>query len=87
MKVMELNDLAFAIETRQDLIAFIEALRQDLSSDPEGWENVSLDDYLDALAAWLDGPDEVYARFGEAMPLEASWRFVAKMLLAAKVYE
>ena len=67
MKVMELNDLAFTIEPRNDLIASVEALRQDLSSDPEGWENASLDDYLDALAAWLEGPGKVYARFDETI--------------------
>ena len=87
MKVIELNDLVFAIETRQDLIAFIEALRQALLSDPDSWENVSAEHYLDALAAWLEGPDQSFAQFGELVPLLPSWRFVGKMLLAAKYYE
>ena len=87
MNVAELNDLATAVESRQDLINFISALRHDLAADPAGWENLSLDHYLDALAAWLEGPDESFVHFGEPVPLLPTWRFMGKMLLAAKYYE
>lgn len=87
MKVAELDDLVVEIETRRDLIAFIEALRRDLATDPDEWENPSTDRYLDAIAAWLDGPDDAYAQFGEDSPVVPSWRFFGKVLLAAKYFE
>lgn len=87
MTVTELNDRVAALDNRQDLVAFVSELQHDLAANPAAWENFSLDHYLDALVAWLDGPDESFAQFDEPVPLPRSWRFAGKMLLAAKYYE
>lgn len=39
------------------------------------------------MAAWLDGADDAFVRFSEDAPVEPSWRFFGKILLAAKMYE
>lgn len=87
MKVAELNDLVVEIETRRDLIAFIDPLRHDIATDRDGWENPSTDRYLDAMAAWLDGPDDVLVQFGEDSPIVPSWRSFGKKLLASNYSE
>jgi hypothetical protein len=69
------------------LIDFIHALRRDRLADPESWENPTLARYLDALAAWPEGPDASFAHFDEAVPLLPSWQVFGEMLLAAKIYE
>jgi hypothetical protein len=46
----------------------------------EDWENVTLDQFLEAMHAWLEtmGP-----RVGD----KPTWKFVEAMIRAAKVYE
>jgi hypothetical protein len=49
-----LHEQVAAIETRADLVAFIEALRDDLVTDPLRWENPTLESFLSALASWTE---------------------------------
>jgi hypothetical protein len=82
-----LNDQAEAIKTRGEFVAFVHELRQNLQSTPSEWENLSLDDYLEALAAWVEDCDGFYANRGEAVPRDLNWKFLGEALLAAKFYE
>jgi hypothetical protein len=84
---MKLHELVNAIDTREDLVAFIEALRANLSSKPQEWENATLDQYLAALSAWLEDCPGYYKRTGQSAPATPSWKNIAEMLIAAKVYE
>ena len=46
---MDLLDAHSRIKTKDDLARFIEALRADLKANPDSWENVDLDSFLDAM--------------------------------------
>ena len=77
-----------AIETKDDLAAFVGELRQDLLGHPDEWQNLTLDHYLESLSAWLaDMADSYFRTNGEPIPEGPSWRALAEMLLAAKYYE
>ena len=75
------------IETREDLVAFIEQLRSDHEEHPEGWGNSDLASFLDGLAGWTDD----MAGYLENRGLETGdipvWRLFGMMLLAAAAYE
>jgi hypothetical protein len=86
-EAMKLHDQVTGVATRADLVAFIEALRADLQSNPQEWENATLDQYLRALASWLEDCSGYYARTGQGVPATPSWKNVAEMLIAAKIYE
>ena len=57
---MELHALIRGIQSKSDLVAFIEALAEDLRSHPDDWENHTLDRYVEALASWLAASDGAY---------------------------
>lgn len=80
-------DKVRSVNSREDLIAFVRALRDDFKDNPQEWENDTLAFYLDAMAAWIEDMDGVYKNIGEQPPTEPSWQVVAKILLAAKAYE
>ena len=84
---VELRDLVDRVQSRQDLIAFIAALRRDLERNEPEWENPTLDRYLEALAAWTEDMDGYFRNRGEEVPAEPSWRLIADMLYAAHIYE
>ena len=87
VKEMELHKHVETIVTKADLIAFIEALRRDLQANPGEWENPSLERYLSALANWIEDSDGYYQNQNQQPPSTPSWKNVAEMLLAAKIYE
>jgi hypothetical protein len=85
---VELHEQVEAIRTRSDLASFVRALRQDLNHHPEEWENPTLDDYLDALAAWTEDMDGYFKNIhGAPVPEQPSWKIVGYMLIAARIYE
>lgn len=83
MKVIEYYDL---IESREDFVRFVEALRTDLLEDPASWENENLSDFLEALASWVQDMDGYYRNQDKPLP-NPDWKAIADMLMGAKVYE
>jgi hypothetical protein len=75
------------IETREDLAEFLGLAASDLRSNPQAWENNSLEDFLSAWSAWvMDCPGWFSAR-GEITPDAPDWKLIGRMVLAARVYE
>jgi hypothetical protein len=83
----ELHEQVAAIETREDLVAFVQALQADLVRNPDRWENPSLDRFLGALASWIEDMDGFYLNQGRAPPSTPTWRTIGEMLAAARIYE
>jgi hypothetical protein len=78
---------AHEVNSREDLVRFIHALLHDLEDNPDDWENPTLDRYLEAMAAWVHDMHGYYRNRGERMPEVLTWRHVADILMAARIYE
>lgn len=96
---VNLNELLERVNDEQSFIEFIEALGADFASErvlekttPSspygpgalGWENGSVDTFLDAAAAWATASN---MRSGSNVPVSNVWRRCAGILLAGKLYE
>jgi hypothetical protein len=79
-------DLAL-VQTRDDLASFVSALRDDLLQHADEWENPTLDRFLDAFSAWCGDMPGFFDRIGEAVPTQPDWSLIARMFLAAAMYE
>jgi hypothetical protein len=84
---MDLTDPVETINSREDLVEFIEALRHDLTESREDWENPTLDSFLEAMAAWVHAMNGYYKNLQLPVPNSPSWKTVGEMLIAAKTYE
>ena len=72
--------LAAAVTSRADLARFVQALLADFQADAGGgWENPTLERYLEALAA--------YAADAGGAEGPATWRAFAECLAAARNHE
>ncbi len=88
-----------AVHDRDSFLAFVRALASDrrasvaadrpASSNPHdphagGWENGTIEDFLEAALAWAESTG-----MGEAqgLPIEPSWRAFAVFLHCGKIYE
>ncbi|MGW8768673.1 DUF7660 family protein [Streptomyces sp. NPDC055815] len=81
-----LNDTNW-VRTRADLVAYIKQLSQEAEVQTNGWENQSLDRYLEALSAWTNDMDGYFINCGEPAPDRPDWGLIADMLRAACFYE
>ena len=75
------------INSRADLVNLIEALRTDLLQNPEVWESLTLNDYLEAMAALMIDTDKSPWQPRQPELTSESWRFFAQILLGARIYE
>jgi hypothetical protein len=82
------QELVWAIQSRQDFIAFVQALRRALQEEPDWWENPTLDRYLEALGRWTTDMDGFYHNIlGKPAPENPDWQMLGHILLAAATYE
>lgn len=66
--------------TVEDALRSLRDLVDSIKSEPEGWENETLERYLEGMARWLE---DMKDRVGD----KPCWELFALMLEAAKVYE
>lgn len=83
----ELHEQVGEIQTRADLVAFVEALRADLKMHADKWENATLESFLGALASWTEDMDGYYENKGQEVPQSPTWKTLGEMLAAARIYE
>ena len=84
---IDLTEMVEQVQSHPDFVAFSHALLKDLKEKPEAWENRDLPSFLEALGAWAEDMNGYYQAKGGAIPLQPSWKMLAQILLAAKVYE
>jgi hypothetical protein len=85
---MELDNKLEEITDPSTLGQFIRTLSEDLAVNQAGWENRTLDSYLDRLAAFV-GAMGSWARNNDvSLPDQPEvWRLFGQMLLIAREYE
>lgn len=84
---MTLHVQVEAIQTREDLVSFVRALRRDFMEHPEAWENSDLETFFEAMAEWIADMDGYYRNRGEPVPEQPTWKVFGQILLAAVSYE
>jgi hypothetical protein len=84
---MELYKQIEKIKTKEDLSSFIISLKDDLKSNPDQWENITLDSFLSAMGDWVSSMDNYYKNSGQQPTETPSWRTIADILYASKIYE
>jgi hypothetical protein len=83
---VDLNEKLRLIESKDDLGEFVGQLLEDLNSNPNAWENETLDRYLEAMQAWILDSEASDQKAGVVRP-EPTWRTFAEILSAARIYE
>ncbi|MEV4334195.1 hypothetical protein AB0K02_27320 [Streptomyces sp. NPDC049597] len=75
-----------AVTSREALIHHIHQLREDLLANGDGWENPTLERYLESMAAWINDSAGYHRSRGEEPP-GPDWEFIGNALRAAALYE
>jgi len=83
----KLTEIRQKIQSKDDLVSFILILIKFLKEYPEDWENITLESYLDALAAWINDMDGYFHNIGEPVPQQPDWELIGRSLMNASNYE
>lgn len=84
---MELHQLVKKIASKEDLADFVAALRLDLETNQENWENPTLERFLSAMESWIRSMDSYYQNTGQPILKAPTWQTLADILYASKIYE
>lgn len=99
-KLRDLQKMAESVRDKSSFIEFINALKEDRLEELKrekqspsspygpgacGWENVSIEAFLDAMSEWADATSALTNQ--PMVPADPSWRSFAMILLAGKLYE
>jgi hypothetical protein len=76
-----------SVSSANDLAAFILALRQDLLTRPDEWQNGDMSSAFEAMAAWLCDTERFKSNHGESLADHNPFQLCAETLYASKVYE
>jgi hypothetical protein len=85
---MELDDKLDSVCDYRTLSAFISALSDDLIANEAGWENRTLQDYLERLSAFTGAMGSWARNNNVDLPHQENvWKLFGEMLLIAREYE
>ena len=76
----DVYDEMLRVSDKNSLARFLDALAEDLENNSDEWQNVSLGDYLEAIAAWIDDSTE------NTIP-DMDFNTTAKLFFIGKIYE
>ncbi|MEB9656614.1 hypothetical protein P4J32_03010, partial [Bacillus cereus] len=54
---MDMYELATGVDSKEKLVEFLFYLQKDFKENKDEWENITLEDYLESLEAWLNDCD------------------------------
>ena len=77
------------VNDRASFIAFIQLFRRDLKVNKDKWENIELEDFLEAMERYIEDIDGYYDNTGqlEENADQASWKRFADIFQGARIYE
>ena len=82
-----IEDITEGIQTKEDFESFLLLLIEDLKKKSD-WENNDLESYLRGLYGFVKDISGYYKNLRENIDThKPSWRILADILLAARVYE
>lgn len=85
---MNFKEHSSKVMSPKDLSGFIGKMLIDYQTNKDNWENITLERFLEAMAAWVDEMDGYYENVGEPFDEnQPSWSNFSDILSAATMYE
>ena len=88
MKHEDISSYADQIDSHADFVKFVQFLKKNYKENSAEWENDNIETYLDGIFGFTKSLKSYYYLKKENVNLDKpSWRIIARILLAARVYE
>jgi len=85
---MNIYEFSKKITTKKDFEQFLSYLIEDFKNNRSTWDNDKIETFLDGALRFTESIDNYYRNMNESVDTTTpSWKLIADILLAAKVYE
>ena len=76
------------VTDKKSFIEFLKLFRKDLTENSKNWENINLNDFLEAMTRYSEDIQGFYDNTNQNINSEnASWKIFADILKGASIYE
>lgn len=75
------------VDSLDDLVTWLQWMADDVAAAPDAVENMTVDRFFEACAAYLRDRSRLQARSGEPLPAQPSWQLIADTMRAGCFYE
>ncbi len=75
------------VDSLDDLVTWLQWMADDVARDPDAVENMTVDRFFEACAAYLRDSSRLQARSGTPLPEEPTWQLIADAMRAGCFYE
>lgn len=75
------------VQTKEELLRFLQMLANDRRSNEEEWESKSVEDYLLSIQSWIEDMNGYYENNNLEIPQNIDWNFIANIFYVGKIYE
>ena len=83
----DLFQKAQEVESKEHFVEFLGLLIDDLNQNSAEWENKTLENYLEAMQAWVEDMEGYYINNKIPIPQSINWKVFTDIMMAAKIYE
>ena len=88
MRYEEISEYANNINSLDEFIVFVDLLKKNYGEQRDEWENDNIETYLNGIVSFLYNIDGYYYNKKENVNLDQpTWRIVARILLAARIFD
>jgi len=84
---MNIYEMLINVQSREDFLAFMDALRKDYCKNIKEWYNQDLSSYLESVSSWVEHMDGYYQNMNLPLPSNIDWNFIAVLFYVGKIYE
>lgn len=82
---MDIEKVIKQVKSKSDFVEFIYQMLNELKHNPNEWENVTLENYLDAIARYIEDTNDDSSAVGEDK--EQLWATIAFLNYVGSRYE
>lgn len=74
-----------SLQSKKDLVIFIRLLSESFVAEPETWENLTIDQYLESIASWIE--DSEFLETEKSSLANSVCKGIAQTMYVGKIYE
>ena len=74
-----------SISCKEDFVEYVEGLANDFTDNRDEWENVTIPDYLERIASWIE--DYSKSPANDIAWEKIDFKILAQLLYMGKIYE
>ena len=75
------------VQNKETFLKFMKELAKDFDTNPQEWDSITINAYLNGVQSWVHDMDGDYMNTGQEVPKDINWNFIAVLFYVGKIYD